>query len=60
MSFLKKRFFGFTVLTILIVAVIAYFVLKKGLIGKVTGAASGGSGGGSNPGMPPAGAVNAT
>lgn len=54
---LKKKIFGFSILTILIVAVIAYFVLKKGLIGKVTGMASGGNGG-EMPG--PVGAVNAT
>lgn len=59
MGFLKKRFFGFTVLTILIVAVVAYFVLKKGLIGKATGMISGGAGnGGEMPGA--VGAVNAT
>lgn len=57
MSFLKKRFFGFSLLTILIVAIIAYFVLKKGLLSKLTGGMSKGNGGE----MPGAvGAVNAT
>jgi hypothetical protein len=57
MSILKKRFFGFSVLTILIVAVIAYFVLKKGLLKKAMGGMGGGNGG-EMPG--PVGAVNAT
>lgn len=57
MGFLKKRIFGFTILTILIVAAIGYVVVKKGLIGKAAGVVTGGTGGE----MPGAvGAVNAT